>query len=70
VTIPAEVKCLRCQNVMANLGQVSLVTGGHSAGAKLLFGQFAEMNEKPWPVDVYACSECLHVELFYVKSDK
>jgi hypothetical protein len=43
---------------------VSLVTGSHSAGAKFLFGQLAELDEEPWPLDAYRCSNCRHIELF------
>ena len=49
---------------METVGQLSLVTGGHSAAAKLVFGQWAEMNERPWPVEVHRCTNCRCVEMF------
>ena len=61
-----DLKCLRCQNEMRAVGQLSLVTGGHSAAAKLFFGQLAEMDEKNWPVNAYRCSNCGLVELYDV----
>jgi hypothetical protein len=60
----SEVTCLRCQGVTECLGQLPLMTGGHSGMAKLFFGQWAEMDEGNWPVDVYRCTRCGHVELF------
>jgi hypothetical protein len=58
-------KCLRCQTIMEDLGQVSLVTGGSSSAAKLFFGQLAEMQEKNWVVNALHCPACHHVELFH-----
>jgi len=64
VSIPDDMKCLRCQGEMELSRHVSLVTGSHSAGAKLLFGQLAELDERPWPLDAYRCANCGHIELF------
>lgn len=60
----AAVKCLRCQSETECLGQLPLMTGGSSGVAKLFFGQWAEMSEGRWEVDVYRCSRCGHLELF------
>ncbi len=57
-------KCLRCQGDMQEIGEVSLVTGKHSAAAKLLFGQLAEMDERPWALSAHRCSSCHLVELY------
>ena len=40
------------------------MTGAHSGMAKLVFGQWAELDERSWPVDVYRCARCGHLELF------
>ena len=61
---PAAVTCLRCQATTECLGQLPLMTGGSGPLAKLFLGQWAEMNEGHWLVDVYRCSRCGHVELF------
>ena len=62
--IPGEVKCVRCQGDVEHLGQVPLVTGSHSGAAKFWLGQWAEVDEKPWFIDVHRCRSCRHVELF------
>ena len=61
---PNQVACLRCQGVTDCMGQLPLMTGGSSGAAKLFFGQWAELSEGHWPVDVYRCTHCGHVELF------
>jgi len=38
--------CARCHSPLEELGHVSLVTGGASAGATFFLGQRAEMGEK------------------------
>jgi hypothetical protein len=58
------VACLRCQSATECLGQIPLMTGGSSGLAKLFLGQIAEMSEGHWPVDIYRCTHCGHVELF------
>ena len=59
-----QVLCLRCQSPTECLGQLPLVTGRHSGAAKLIFGQWAELDEGSWPIDVYRCRHCGHLELF------
>ena len=61
---PRAVLCLRCQSPTDYLGHVKLMTGGSSGAAKILFGQWAELSEGHWPVDVYRCSRCGHLEMF------
>jgi hypothetical protein len=58
------VACLRCQGQTECLGQLPLMTGGSSGVAKLFLGQWAELNEGHWEVDVYRCTRCGHVEMF------
>lgn len=59
-----SVKCVRCQGDAPLLGKLPIVTGSHSGAAKFWMGQWAEMDEHPWVVQVYRCSTCSHVELF------
>ncbi len=61
---PSQVTCLRCQAATEPMGQLPLMTGSSSGVAKLFFGQWAELSERHWPVDVYRCTRCGHVELF------
>ena len=44
----------------------SLTTNHLPSGlqAKLLFGQLAELNKRPWPLEAHRCTSCRHVELF------
>jgi len=61
---PQAVMCLRCQSATECLGELPLMTGGSSGVAKLFLGQWAELNEGHWSVDVYRCTHCGHVEMF------
>lgn len=61
---PSAVACLRCQSTTQPLGQLPLMTGGSSGMAKLFLGQWAELSEGHWMVDVYRCTHCGHVEIF------
>ena len=56
--------CALCHGATDHLGRLEIVTGGSSASAKVFMGQWAEMGEKNWPVGVYRCTVCGHVELF------
>jgi len=58
------VACLRCQSQTECLGNLPLMTGGSSGMAKLFLGQWAELSEGHWVVDVYRCTRCGHVEMF------
>jgi hypothetical protein len=51
---------------MQSVGQMSCITGGHSAAAKLFLGQLAAMDEKNWPLDAYRCSDCRILEFYDV----
>ena len=59
-----DVLCLRCKLPTDYLGQLPLMTGRHSGMAKLVFGQWAELDESSWPIDVYRCRHCGHLEMF------
>ncbi len=59
-----SVACLRCQSETEYIGDLALVTGGGSGLAKVFLGQWAEVGERHWSVDVYRCTHCGHVEIF------
>jgi hypothetical protein len=56
--------CLRCQSQTDSLGTLPLMTGGSSGVAKLFFGQWAELSEGHWNIEVYRCRQCGHLEMF------
>ena len=59
----AATTCMRCQGQMEPIGEVSLMTGKHSGAAKLIFGQLAELDERPWALSASRCDTCHMVEL-------
>jgi hypothetical protein len=65
-----SVTCVRCQGQAPYFGHVPVVTRGSSGAAKVLFGQWAEVREANWQLDVYRCTQCGHVELFDLSTFK
>ena len=57
-------KCQACKTDMQSLGQVPIRVGGTSGGWHLFFGEFADMSEGVWELDVYRCDSCKRVEFF------
>jgi hypothetical protein len=49
---------------MKSLGQVPIRVGGTSGGWHLLFGNWADVDEALFPLDVYRCPQCKRVEFF------
>jgi hypothetical protein len=49
---------------MTSLGQVPLRAGGTTGWRHLVFGDWADVGEKLFPVDVYRCEKCRRIELF------
>jgi hypothetical protein len=49
---------------MQSLGQVPVRVGGKKGAWHLLLGEWADMSEGLFPLDVYRCSNCKRVELF------
>ena len=57
-------KCSVCKASMQSLGQVPVRVGGTSGGWHLLLGEWADMTERVFPLDVYRCQGCKRVEFF------
>jgi hypothetical protein len=49
---------------MQPLGQIPIRTGGMAGGWHLLIGEWADMGEGVFPLDVYRCPRCKRVEFF------
>lgn len=60
----APKKCTVCQGETDFLGQVPVRTKGTGGAAKLFFGELAELGEEKWPIDIYRCKNCGHLELY------
>jgi len=58
------VQCSACKTPMESLGQVPVRVGGTSGPWHLLMGEWADMTERVFPLDVYRCQQCRRVELF------
>jgi hypothetical protein len=56
--------CSHCRTPMDALGQIPIRTGGTSGAWHLLLGEWADMTEGVFPLDVYRCSNCRRVEFF------
>ena len=46
-----------------SLGVASFRTGGTRGGAKLFFGELAELGEEMLAMEVLSCRKCFRVEL-------
>lgn len=57
-------KCTVCGGEAKFLGQVPIRTKGHGGVSKLFFGEWAELGEEMWPIDIYRCKNCRHLELY------
>lgn len=57
-------KCTACDGETEFLGQVPIRTKGHGGVSKLFFGELAELGEEMWPIDIYRCKNCRHLELY------
>ena len=57
-------KCTVCQSETEFLGQIPIRTKGHGGVSKLFFGEWAELGEEMWPLDIYRCKKCGHLELY------
>jgi hypothetical protein len=56
--------CASCKLEMQSLGQVPVRVGGTTGGWHLLFGEWADVTEGTWKLDVYRCATCKRVEFF------
>jgi hypothetical protein len=57
-------QCTACSTPMVSLGQIPICTGGTSGGWHLVLGEWADMTESVFPLDVYRCARCKRVEFF------
>ena len=57
-------ECSSCKTPMQSLGQVPIRVGGTSGGWHLLLGEWADMTEGVFPLDVYRCPTCKRVHFF------
>jgi hypothetical protein len=55
--------CVSCGAPVVSLGVTRFRTGGTPGGAKLLFGELAELGEEMIAFEVLACRNCYRVEL-------
>ncbi len=55
--------CLRCRGPLADWGVIEFRTGGTSGGAKLLFGEWAELGEEKVPLHLRYCPGCGQVDV-------
>lgn len=56
--------CPVCKIEMLSLGQVPIRVGGTSGGWHLLLGEWADVSEGVFPLDVFRCSQCRRVEFY------
>ena len=56
-------KCLRCGGPMWAYGIDQFRVGGTKGGWKLLFGEWAELNEDMVSFEIFVCGDCRRVEL-------
>ncbi len=56
--------CSHCRTPMEPLGQIPIRTGGTTGGWHLLLGEWADIGEGVFPLDVYRCTSCRRVEFF------
>jgi hypothetical protein len=60
--IPSDL-CLRCRGRLTEMGTYEFRTGGTSGGAKLLFGEWAELGEEKLALHLRSCSRCGQVDV-------
>ena len=57
-------QCYICKGELDYLGQVPVRTHGESGLSVLVFGGLAEAGEEKWPIDIFRCKECGHLEMY------
>jgi hypothetical protein len=58
-----EGDCLRCGGPLTPWGVHEFRTGGTTGGAKLLFGEWAELGEDKIPLELRYCPSCGQVDI-------
>ncbi len=53
--------CARCRSALHHIGLLPFRVGGTSGAAKLFFGEWAELGETKFTLDVLACPACRQV---------
>lgn len=56
--------CNACQGELEFLGQVPVRTKGHEGLSKLIFGNWTEISEEIWPIDIFRCKKCARLEMY------
>jgi hypothetical protein len=57
-------KCCSCGAVLKFAYDADFRVGGTGDQDNLLFGEFVEVSENVFPLNVYVCSNCGKIELF------
>ena len=57
-------ECYSCKGELEFLGQVPVRTKGSGGVSKLFFGEWAELGEEMWPIDIFRCKKCGHIEMY------
>ena len=60
--VPSDA-CLRCRGTLTDWGVRQFRTGGTTGGAKLVFGNLAELGEQMIPFHLRYCSNCGQVDM-------
>ena len=56
--------CSACRTPMDSLGQLPIRVGGTTGPWHMLLGEWADVTEGVFPLDVYRCRRCRRVEFF------
>ena len=56
--------CSACRTPMDSLGQLPIRVGGTTGPWHMLLGEWADVTEGVFPLDVYRCHRCRRVEFF------
>ena len=64
------IACLRCTRELLLVGTPSFRIGGSAGAAHLIFGNWAELGETTFPLEVLACDSCGYVELRLPEKDR